>query len=106
VKPEKVFIGSLASLIVAEAARAARIEIGFAEYSRVGVPVTVATLLIGGLVLVVVPVRRRRYETPRWRSDATRSSTRSTSRPSRTICRSPAWPHRSTPSRSITNVER
>jgi Na+/H+ antiporter NhaD/arsenite permease-like protein len=56
VKPEKVFIGSLASLIVAEAARAARIEIGFAEYSRVGVPLTVATLPIGWLVLVVVPV--------------------------------------------------
>ena len=34
------------------------------------------------------------------------SSTRRTSLPSLTIWRSPAWPQRKTPSRSITNVER
>jgi Na+/H+ antiporter NhaD/arsenite permease-like protein len=49
-------IGSVANLVVAEAARSARIEIGFLEYCRVGVPLTVVTLLIGWLVLVLVPV--------------------------------------------------
>jgi len=47
-------IGSVANLIVAEAARAARVEIGFLEYCRVGVPLTVVTLLIGWLVLTVM----------------------------------------------------
>jgi Na+/H+ antiporter NhaD/arsenite permease-like protein len=46
-------IGSVANLIVAEAARAARVEIGFVEYCRVGVPLTVVTLLIGWLVLIL-----------------------------------------------------
>jgi Na+/H+ antiporter NhaD/arsenite permease-like protein len=45
-----------ANLIVAEAARAARIEIGFLEYCRVGVPLTIVTLAIGWLVLVLIPV--------------------------------------------------
>jgi Na+/H+ antiporter NhaD/arsenite permease-like protein len=30
-----------------EAARGARIEIGFVEYARLGVPITVVTLLVG-----------------------------------------------------------
>jgi Na+/H+ antiporter NhaD/arsenite permease-like protein len=49
-------IGSVANLIVAEAAREARVEIGFLEYCRVGVPLTIVTLLIGWAVLVLVPV--------------------------------------------------
>jgi Na+/H+ antiporter NhaD/arsenite permease-like protein len=49
-------IGSVANLIVVEAARTARIDIGFLEYSRVGIPLTVVTLAIGWLVLVLVPV--------------------------------------------------
>jgi Na+/H+ antiporter NhaD/arsenite permease-like protein len=49
-------LGSVANLIVAEAAREARVEIGFLEYCRVGVPLTVVTLAIGWLVLVLVPV--------------------------------------------------
>ena len=49
-------LGSVANLIVAEAARAARIDIGFLEYCRVGVPLTVVTLAIGWLVLILVPV--------------------------------------------------
>jgi Na+/H+ antiporter NhaD/arsenite permease-like protein len=49
-------LGSVANLIVAEAAREARVEIGFLEYSRVGVPLTVLTLLVGWLVLILVPV--------------------------------------------------
>jgi Na+/H+ antiporter NhaD/arsenite permease-like protein len=49
-------IGSVANLIVVEAARAARVEVGFLEYSRVGVPLTVVTLVIGWLVLSLVPV--------------------------------------------------
>jgi Na+/H+ antiporter NhaD/arsenite permease-like protein len=49
-------IGSVANLIVAEAARTARVEISFLEYSRVGVPLTVVTLLIGWVVLILVPV--------------------------------------------------
>ncbi len=46
-------LGSVANLIVVEAARAARIDFGFIEYSIVGVPLTIVTLLIGWLVLVL-----------------------------------------------------
>jgi Na+/H+ antiporter NhaD/arsenite permease-like protein len=49
-------LGSVANLIVVEAAREARIEIGFLEYCRVGVPLTVLTLVLGWLVLILVPV--------------------------------------------------
>jgi Na+/H+ antiporter NhaD/arsenite permease-like protein len=45
-------LGSVANLIVVEQARAAGVQIGFLEYSRVGVPVTVLTLLVGWLVLI------------------------------------------------------
>ncbi|MBF6559985.1 MAG: anion transporter [Candidatus Binataceae bacterium] len=40
-------LGSIANLIVVEQARRARIEIGFGEYLRVGVPVTILTVVIG-----------------------------------------------------------
>ena len=49
-------LGSVANLIVVEAAREARVEIRFAEYCRVGVPLTVLTLVLGWLVLIVMPV--------------------------------------------------
>ena len=49
-------LGSVANLIVVEEARAAGIEIRFVEYSRVGAPMTVLTLVIGWLVLIFVPV--------------------------------------------------
>jgi len=49
-------LGSVANLIVVEEARAGGIEIGFVEYSRVGVPVPALTLLVGWLVLISVPV--------------------------------------------------
>jgi Na+/H+ antiporter NhaD/arsenite permease-like protein len=49
-------LGSVANLIVAEAARQARVEIGFVEYSRVGVPLTLVTLALGWLILSLVPV--------------------------------------------------
>ena len=49
-------LGSVANLIVAEAARQGRVEIGFVEYSRVGVPLTILTLAVGWLVLILVPV--------------------------------------------------
>jgi Na+/H+ antiporter NhaD/arsenite permease-like protein len=49
-------LGSVANLIVAEAARTARIDITFLEYSRVGAPLTVVTLALGWLVLVLVPM--------------------------------------------------
>jgi Na+/H+ antiporter NhaD/arsenite permease-like protein len=49
-------LGSVANLIVAEAARQGRVEIGFVEYSRVGVPLTILTLFVGWLVLILVPV--------------------------------------------------
>jgi Na+/H+ antiporter NhaD/arsenite permease-like protein len=48
-------VGSVANLIVVEAARQARVPIGFREYARVGVPLTVVTLVLGWLVLVLVP---------------------------------------------------
>ena len=47
-------LGSVANLIVVEAARAARVEIGFVEYARVGVPLTLVTLLLGWLLLSVL----------------------------------------------------
>jgi len=48
-------LGSVANLIVVESARGAGIRIGFLEYGRVGVPLTLLTLLIGWLILGVVP---------------------------------------------------
>jgi Na+/H+ antiporter NhaD/arsenite permease-like protein len=41
------------NLTVVEQARAAGIRIGFLEYSRVGVPITVLTLLVGWLLLIL-----------------------------------------------------
>jgi Na+/H+ antiporter NhaD/arsenite permease-like protein len=38
---------------VVEQARGAGVLIGFLEYSRVGVPVTVLTLLVGWLLLIL-----------------------------------------------------
>jgi Na+/H+ antiporter NhaD/arsenite permease-like protein len=49
-------VGSVANLIVVEAARSQRVEIGLAAYCRVGIPVTLATLLVGWLILRLVPV--------------------------------------------------
>jgi Na+/H+ antiporter NhaD/arsenite permease-like protein len=49
-------LGSVANLIVVEQARGAGIPVGFLEYSKVGVPVTVLTLLVGWLLLVLLPV--------------------------------------------------
>ena len=49
-------LGSVANLIVVETARAARVEIGFVEYCKVGVPLTLVTLLLGWLLLALVPV--------------------------------------------------
>ena len=46
----------MANLIVVEQARAAGIPVGFVEYGKVGVPVTVLTLLMGWLLLVLLPV--------------------------------------------------
>jgi Na+/H+ antiporter NhaD/arsenite permease-like protein len=49
-------LGSVANLIVVEAARAARVEISFVEYCRVGVPLTLLTLGIGWLILSLIPL--------------------------------------------------
>jgi Na+/H+ antiporter NhaD/arsenite permease-like protein len=46
-------VGSVANLIVAESARTAGIRIGLVEYCRVGVPLTVITLLLGWLILAL-----------------------------------------------------
>jgi Na+/H+ antiporter NhaD/arsenite permease-like protein len=46
-------MGSVANLIVVEQARGAGIRVGFVEYSRVGVPVTLLTLLVGWLLLIL-----------------------------------------------------
>ena len=48
-----LLIGSAANLIVAERAESAGVRIGFREHARVGIPVTVLTLLWGTAVLVV-----------------------------------------------------
>src|SRR5213596_2319860 len=49
-------LGSVANLIVVETARAGRVEIGFVEYSKVGVPLTLVTLFLGWLLLAFLPV--------------------------------------------------
>jgi Na+/H+ antiporter NhaD/arsenite permease-like protein len=49
-----LLIGSMANLIVAERAEARGVRIGFAEYARVGVPVTMLTLAWGIAVLVAL----------------------------------------------------
>jgi Na+/H+ antiporter NhaD/arsenite permease-like protein len=48
-------LGSVANIIVVESARTSGIRIGFAEYCRVGVPLTVVTLLLGWLILSLTP---------------------------------------------------
>jgi Na+/H+ antiporter NhaD/arsenite permease-like protein len=48
-------LGSVANLIVVEAAREERITIGFWEYARVGIPVTLVTLVFGWAILVLLP---------------------------------------------------
>ncbi len=48
-----LLIGSMANLIVAERAETRGVRIGFAEYARVGVPVTLLTLAWGIVVLVL-----------------------------------------------------
>jgi Na+/H+ antiporter NhaD/arsenite permease-like protein len=48
-------LGSVANLIVAEKARAAGVDVGFREYLRVGLPVTLATLAIGAWWLSRIP---------------------------------------------------
>jgi len=47
-------LGSLANLIVAERAEERGVIVGFGQYLRVGVPVTVLTMLWGIAVLAVV----------------------------------------------------
>ena len=49
-------LGSVANLIVVEVARESRVKITFREHCRVGIPLTVLTLVLGRLVLIVVPV--------------------------------------------------
>src|SRR5437899_2762028 len=49
-------LGSVANLIVVETARAARVEIGFVEYAKVGVPLTLVTLRLGWLLLAFARV--------------------------------------------------
>jgi len=49
-----LLIGSMANLIVAEKAESRGVKIGFGEYARVGVPVTLLTVAWGVVVLVVL----------------------------------------------------
>jgi Na+/H+ antiporter NhaD/arsenite permease-like protein len=48
-------LGSVANLIVVEVARGAGLRIGFGEYCRVGVPLTLVTLLLGWVLLGLIP---------------------------------------------------
>jgi len=48
-----LLIGSMANLIVAERAQTRGVRIGFREYARIGVPVTLLTLAWGVVVLVM-----------------------------------------------------
>jgi Na+/H+ antiporter NhaD/arsenite permease-like protein len=47
-----LLIGSMANLIVAEKAEARGIRIGFWEYARVGIPVTILTVVWGVFALL------------------------------------------------------
>jgi Na+/H+ antiporter NhaD/arsenite permease-like protein len=47
-------LGSIANIIVVEGARP-RVTIGFGEYLKVGVPLTLTTILVGALWLTLVP---------------------------------------------------
>jgi Na+/H+ antiporter NhaD/arsenite permease-like protein len=47
-------LGSIANIIVVEGARP-KVTIGFVEYLKVGVPLTIATILVGTLWLTLVP---------------------------------------------------
>src|SRR5205809_232894 len=49
-----LLIGSMANLIVAERAQTRGVHVGFVEYARIGVPVTLLTLVWGIAVLVVM----------------------------------------------------
>src|SRR5881394_2156100 len=49
-----LLIGSMANLIVAERAEARGVRIGFVEYARVGIPVTLLTMVWGIAVLVLL----------------------------------------------------
>jgi len=44
-------LGSVANLIVAETARGQGVNLSFREYLRAGVPITIATLVVGVLWL-------------------------------------------------------
>jgi Na+/H+ antiporter NhaD/arsenite permease-like protein len=46
-------LGSVANIIVVESARG-HIEVGFWDYARFGVPVTILTTVVGMLILVVI----------------------------------------------------
>jgi Na+/H+ antiporter NhaD/arsenite permease-like protein len=50
-----ILIGSVANLIVAERAQARGVTLGFVDYARVGVPVTLLTLAWGLVVLLALP---------------------------------------------------
>ena len=52
VQMEAAFVRSEASF---ETARSARVEMGFVEYCKVGVPLTLVTLLLGWLVFALLP---------------------------------------------------
>jgi len=47
-------VASVANLVVAESARRLGVEVGFWSYLRVGLPVTVLTLLVGRLLVAFV----------------------------------------------------
>jgi Na+/H+ antiporter NhaD/arsenite permease-like protein len=49
-----LLIGSMANLIVAERAESRGVRIGYWEYARAGIPVTIATLAWGVLMLLLV----------------------------------------------------
>jgi Na+/H+ antiporter NhaD/arsenite permease-like protein len=46
--------GSVANIIVAERAQAEGVQLGFREYARAGIPITVSTLVVGGLWLWMI----------------------------------------------------
>ena len=46
--------GSVANIIVVERARAEGVRIGFRDYFRIGLPVTVATIVVGTLWLWIL----------------------------------------------------
>lgn len=52
-RPAAAFLGSVANVIVVESARP-QFEVGFWDYARLGIPITLVTTVVGVALLLVM----------------------------------------------------